>query len=335
MDREQLLALARNVAKGTSVNFGNESMSHEQMKEALIHEIRELMPKNNAYAFEQNKVLIMEILTEIAKEILPRRVNDLMNFAEVKRYNQNEKVKFVKRSGRERAKSFVTRVGLAGVYETFRLDNTEFEVSVTAYGGAGSVSLERMLDGHEDLMEIFEILQEGLEDRVFEEVVGALYSLQATLPTANTHVANAFVSAEMKRLISTARAYGDKVTIFCFPEFASTVMPDPNFISDADKNDYREKGYIGKFAGADVVVIPQTFTDTTNTVKKFDPSKAIIIPSVGGAKEKSVKVAFEGDTLFRSMSEKDWSTTIEGYQKFGVGVLAGNHICIYENTTLK
>ena len=335
LNRQELIELARNVAKRESVTFGNTTLTSEQMNKTLLNELRELMPKGDYYAFEQNKALIMEILTEIVKHSEPRVIKNMLDFAEIKRYGQNEKVKFLSRGGRSRAKRFVTRVGLAGVYEAFRLDTNEFEVQTNAYGGAGSISLERLLDGHETLAEVAEIIAEGISDRIFEEIIAALTSLKSTLPTANVYTHNAFDGAKMRELLMVARAYGEKVQIFCFPEFAATIIPDANFISNKDKEDVRELGYIGRYSGADVIVVPQTFQDDTNSKKVFDPSMALIVPSSGNINEKPIKVALEGDALFRTQDEKDWSTTVESYQKLGVAITAANHICVYENTALR
>lgn len=335
MNRQELLELARNVARKENVSFGDTKLTYEEMTQALVSELRELMPKGDMYSFEKNKVLIMEVLTEIVKASQPRTLKQLENFAEVKTYGQNEKALFVSRAGRVRAKRFVTRVGLAGVYEAFKLDKNEFEVETNAYGGAGNVSLERLLDGHESIAEIAEIVAEGIGDRIFEEIISALTSLKATLPAANVHTHNAFDGAKMRELITVARAYGDKVSIFCFPEFAATIIPDPAFIGDRDKEDMRELGFVGRYAGADVIVIPQSFYDDTNTKKVFNPSMALIIPSGESVNEKPIKIALEGDPLFRTENEKDWSTTVESYQKLGVAVTSANHICVYENTTLR
>ena len=48
------------------------------------------------------------------------------------------------------------------------------------------------------------------------------------------------------------------------------MVPSVNFIGDADKADMRNFGYIGKYMGADVIIIPQSFTDATNTTKVVD-----------------------------------------------------------------
>ena len=71
--------------------------------------------------------------------------------------NKRQKITFKKKLGRARGKSFVTRVGLGGVFETFRLDSTEFTIETEAIGGATAIDFERFLAGQEDLAEQVDI----------------------------------------------------------------------------------------------------------------------------------------------------------------------------------
>ena len=50
------------------------------------------------------------------------------------------------------------------MYETFRLDAEEYEVSAKAVGSAGTIDFERFLDGAESMADIMDIIVEGLED---------------------------------------------------------------------------------------------------------------------------------------------------------------------------
>src|SRR5690606_24829407 len=117
------------------------------------------------------------------------------------------------------------------------------------------------------------------------------------LPAANKHESNSTDGDELKRIIATVKAYGGNANVICTPEFAATITPDTNFIGDADKADMREQGYIGRFAGANVIVLPQSFEDESNTQKVFNPQYAFVVPTGGSADEKIVKVALEGQTI--------------------------------------
>ena len=100
-------------------------------------------------------------------------------------------------------------------------------------------------------------------------------------------------------------------------------------IADADLIDVRERGYIGKFHGVPVVVLPQSYKDETNTTLAINPCFAYVIPS---GKEKIVKVGMEGDSYFREWENRDNSMELQAYEKIGVGIVSTpNYWGIYYN----
>jgi hypothetical protein len=101
-------------------------------------------------------------------------------------------------------------------------------------------------------------------------------------------------------------------------------------VSDKEIDEIRENGYIGKFAGAPVVVIPNSFEDENNDKLVFDPRFAYVIPA---GKEKIVKVALVGQTIIDEWKNTDRSMEIQGYKKIGVGIVsAPNYWGIYYNS---
>ena len=143
----------------------------------------------------------------------------------------------------------------------------------------------------------------------------------------------------MKKLCNTVAPYGSPI-IYCTPEFAAVMVNalvyDANNIklSDVDMAEVRERGYIGKFYGTPVVVMPQSWTDETNTKLQFNPAFAYVLPA---GKEKIIKMAFEGSPYFREWDdhEGDNQFTLQGYVKVGVGLFTTpNYWGIYYNAAL-
>lgn len=141
----------------------------------------------------------------------------------------------------------------------------------------------------------------------------------------------------MHELVNTVSAYG-KPIIITSPQFAAKMA---NFITYPNANpnlpnqdlvDIRENGYIGKFRGTSVVVLPQSFEDETNTKFVINPKVAYVIPA---GKEKIVKVAFEGDTIVDEWKNRDRSMEIQAYRKVGVGIVGNPHYWgIAQNTSI-
>lgn len=275
--------------------------------------------------FQRNKIDVFEVLSETIDEILPQRVEAVIGmFAETRFLNQGQRAEFKIKRGKQRAKQFVTRSTESGVYETFRLDREKFDLYPKAYGGAGIIDFERYLDGAEDIMDIYEVIMDGLTEVVFTEVQTALIAswTDTGRPAANKVYANSFDIAKMQALCNTVSAYGSPV-IYCTPQFAAEMSNAVTYsstvkIPDQDVIEIRDRGYVGKFHGVPIVVLPQSFTDDTNSKFTFNPRFAFVIPA---GQEKIVKVAFEGDTIVKSVDNQDNSMELQAYKKLAVGIV--------------
>ena len=331
MNIAELKELALHSARGTAPA----TFSAENVNAAFTDGLKELA--SNYYEFMENRYTIYSILTETVDDIVPNKVIDAVGiFAEVRTAKQGEKVLFKTKLGKQRAKKFLTRVGLSGVYETFRLDYDYLELSSFTYGGAGIIDFERYLDGLEDIADIYEVILDGMVTAIFKEIQGCLNSVWEGLGhlSRNRQRSNVFDGQKMAELIQVVKAYGNPV-IYCSPQFASMMInviatPDEKYhVGEQDLNDVREYGYVGKFAGTPVVVIPNSFEDESNEKLVFDPRFAYVIPA---GKEKIIKVALVGQTIIDEWKNTDRSMEIQGYKKIGVGLVsAPNYWGIYLN----
>lgn len=329
--KELMLATAK-ASKNAPIaySFGGVDYSYDNLNEALRTELKELASTYSLY--RDNKNTIFALIEETIDDILPKKVLEQYGmFAEVKTFAQGEKPVFNRKEGRKRAKQFVTRVGLAGIYEVFKLDKSTFEVETSAIGGAAQIGFEEFLDGKVDFAEVTEIIMEGIDECVYSEIANALISGINQLPRANQTSIAGFQAAEMDKLIAVARAYGDPV-VYCTYEFAATMLPDQAWASNEMKNELGSNGYLANYKGAKVIVLPQSFEDETNSTKVIDPSYAWIIPT--GGNDKPVRIAFEGETIVDEYVNKDRSREIQVYKKVGVAAMLTNNICSYRNTSL-
>jgi len=339
LNKEQLIALARANAKASlnpsqTYSFEGENLTSDALNKTFIKELNGLgaTPQD----FRENKNLIYTLLEVGLTEVLPVKVlQSYGQFADVKTFAQGTrpvyKVK-ISEASKKRAKQFVTRVGLAGRYEVFKLDGYSMEVPTAAYGGAARIEWEEMLDGRMTLNDYYSLVLEGLDEAVYREIAKALLAAVEDIKAVNKVVYNAFDADAMDKLLTIADAYG-KATIYCTFEFAATMIPASSAVwSESMKEQIWNNGYFTTYKGHQVIILPQSFTDETNTEKVIDPSYAWIIPT--GA-EKPVKVAFEGSAQVKSFDNRDWSTEIQTYQKLGVGTYMINPgICVYQNTSL-
>lgn len=315
--------------------------SVQECTEAFKGEIAENFGCKTIADFMRVKPDVFQILQEIADEYLPKRLNETLGkFAEIRQIEQGTKYEFKITKGKLRGKSFVTQVAPSGQYETFRLDKTSFTVPVKAYGGAAIMEWERFLNGDENLVELIQIIAEGIEDRIYEQIQGMLKGMltDSRMPSANKYTDTKFDPTEMDKLIAVVRAYGSPA-IWCTPEFASTMTNQVSFtsatptISELDLADIRNQGFIGRYKGVPVIVMPQSFADEQNTIKVMDPQMAYIIPQ---GDENIVRIILEGYTQINEFENRDWSSEIQMYKKAGLAIVTNpNYWAIYQNTNIQ
>lgn len=340
LDRKNLVSLMKTVAKAdpsapTAYSFNGQSLSYEAMNQTLRNELNELAGTYSLY--RENKNLIFSMIEETLDEVLPKKViQQYDQFAEVKTFAQGDKPIFRRPlANRNRAKQFITRVGLAGMYEVFKLGPTEaesFEVRTSAIGGAAQIGFEEFLDGRVDFAEVTKIIMDGMDELIYKEIASALKASINQLPPANRVAANGFDEAAMDRLITIAAAYGTP-TIYCTYEFAVRMIPQEAWrYTEAMKTELWNTGRLANYKGTKVIILEQGFEDETNTRKCIDPGYAWIIPT--GADGKPVKVAFEGGTIVDEFNNYDRSREIQVYKKVGVTCILANNICAYCDTSL-
>ena len=337
LQKTELVKLAKIVANANpssqvAYSWGEDKFSYADLNETLRSELKEIAGTYQLY--RENKNLVFSLIEETIDDVLPRKVMEQYGqFAEVKTFAQGDKPVFTQRiteAAKRRAKQFITKVGLAGIYEVFKLDGKTFEVPTSAFGGAAQIGFEEFLDGRVDFADVLDIVMEGLDRCVYIEIERALKGAIVNLPTANQTNQTNFNEVEMDKLIAIADSYGHS-TIYCTYEFAATMVPEEGWRSNDMKNQRWNNGYLANYKGHSVIVLPQSFEDETNSVKVIDPSYAWVIPT--GA-SKPVRIALEGGTIVNEYVNRDLSREVQVYKKLGVAAIITNNICVYRNTSL-
>ena len=337
LDFKDMLSLAKTVAKAnplapTAFSYGDKNYQYGEMQETLRNEFKELAGTYSLY--RENKNTIFSLLEQTIDDVLPQRVlEQYSQFADIKTFNQGDKPIFTQKittASRRRAKQFIGKVGLAGLYEVFKLDGQSYEVTTNAIGGAAQIGFEEWLDGRVDFADVLDVVMEGLDECIYIEIEKQLHGAISNIQPANFATDNAFVEAKMDKLISIADSYG-KSAIYCTYEFAATMVPSTGWVSDEMRNQKWNNGYLANYKGHQVIVLPQSYEDETNAIKVINPAYAYIIP-VGA--EKPVKIAFEGQTIVDEFTNYDRSREVQIYKKVGVRAIFSNAICVYENKSL-
>jgi hypothetical protein len=310
-------------------SLGGKDVSYDALNATLQKNINEIA--GTPQLFRENKNTVFALIEQTLNTVMPKNVLDTYGmFAEVQTVPQGDKIVFSRKIGDMRAKQFITRVALAGRYEVFELAEEKFEIQTTAYGGAARIGIEEFLDGRVQWSDYLNIINEGMSEAVYKEIAKALIEAIAKFPATNKVAAAAFDEGQFDRLLSTVSVYGAPV-IYCTLEAAMTLLPANTWISDGMRDERWQRGYFTNYKGTPVVVLPQSFTDETNATKVIDPAYIYIFPTTNN---KPIKIVFEGQTLVKEFENRDWSTELQTYQKFGVGVLTTNNLAVFKNTSL-
>ena len=336
LEMNQLKALAKAAAEAnrsaaTCYSVNGENLSVSAINDTLRDQFNEIAGTYNLY--RENKTKVYSLVETLLDDILPTKVlQRYADFAETQTFAQGTKPVFIRKTGKMRAKQFITKVGLAGRYEVFALGEKSFEVATSAIGGAAAIGFEEFLDGRVDWAELVNIVLEGMDELILREIAKALMASIEQLPAANRIAATGFDEDGMDRLVSVVSAYGTPV-IYCTREFAVKMVPQAGWISDNMRDERWANGFLANYKGVRVVLLPQSFEDETNATKVIDPGYAWIMPT--GSNEKPVKIAFEGSAHMREVENDDWSREMQVYQKVGVGVMFTNNMASYVDESLK
>ena len=336
LEMNQLKALAKAAAEAnrsaaTCYSVNGENLSVSAINDTLRDQFNEIAGTYNLY--RENKTKVYSLVEALLDDILPTKVlQRYADFADTQTFAQGTKPVFIRKTGKMRAKQFITKVGLAGRYEVFALGEKSFEVATSAIGGAAAIGFEEFLDGRVDWAELVNIVLEGMDELILREIATALMASIEQLPAANRVAATGFDETGMDRLVSVVSAYGTPV-IYCTREFAVKMVPKEGWISDSMRDERWANGFLANYKGVRVVLLPQSFEDETNATKVIDPGYAWIMPT--GSNEKPVKIAFEGSAHMREVENDDWSREMQVYQKVGVGVMFTNNMASYVDESLK
>lgn len=316
----------------------------EDVREAFADELRKVVGSFNS--FQKNKYDFFEIVMKEVDDIVPPRLTSAVGpFSNVHIVPFNQKVVIKKRKGKNRARLFVTRAAVMGVYRTFRLDNDTYSVDTFSIGAGVSIDWQRMLDAADDLADLVNVISESMVDYTYMEIQKALRAaFDVNAPAANRVSANTFEPEGMLKLVRTASNYAggtpsaSRAIIFAPPEFIDAMGPDAIVPGTAayqgiyhpdDIDSIHKQGRIKLFRGTPVIEIPQSFVDENNVETWIDPQLAYVLPTGG---QKVVDVVYEGTTQVYDHVNRDQSVEIMYNRLLGVSIATFHNWGIYKNT---
>lgn len=343
MKKEELIKLAKAIRsnnKEFKLNFSEGGVEQQitLTPEAMNNTLRKelfAMANSSSTNFERYKLDLFDLITESVDVKMPKDIERYFEgYAQVRNYGRQDKPEITlnKMNKYTRERAMVTQVTSAGVYEVFKLPKEGVvQVNMKTLGGGAQISFEDFYSGRIDWNELINIIELGIGDRIYDEIMKSFEVITSRLPEANISESANFDPKGLEKVLDTVSAYGAPV-IFCTKAFARLITEGTDWASEKEKEERRNVGYLADYKDAKIVILPQTFTDETNTTKKTDDSIAYVLPSGG---EKPIQVCMQGQLEVKDVDNSDWSKEIHAFKRAGIVTLTGNSIGKVVITSLK
>jgi hypothetical protein len=334
--REEVKALVMAAAKPEAgLNFADVQSA---AKNALNAYFQEIAGGDSIRALRYNSREIFAIIDEVIDEVVPAQIQDMTaQFAEVRRFARNEKVEFViptTYGSTRRQYTAVRRSARGGVYRAYRLDGKVLDMEMYPWAVAYAVTLEDLLTGQRTIAELLSIITNAWVERIFRDVVDALFTAAAAAPAPNQNTGSNFSPADLDDIIEVIGAYGNPF-IFGFRKSVAKIinvtLTNAGGAVMADLDDIRRQGFVQIYKGIPVVMMPDYFINVDNAPFVFEDYRDTLL--VLPANERPVKVAFKGEGYTQEIQQATGGVEYQNHQIVGMTVLFNNHIGSYEFTS--
>lgn len=310
--------------------FSTEGVDVDAVNVAFCEQIKEIT--KDYRTFKQHKQELFSIIEENIDIVLPNMVLDALGeLAEIKNLANGDKPRFLVEKNKGGIKNSVTEVGLGGNFKRYKMDKGYIEPAMKAYGTATSIELEELRAGLLNWAAWKQEVAEGIAENIQRKAYEGIQAAVAKMPARQKESASGFDEAKFDKLLAMAKSYGSDVKIICTEMFAQKLPIDTySQVALQDKRDY---GYVRKYKGANVQIIPNALKDNTSEEFQIDNSRAYIIPTAKNAK--IVKVVLEGQSEMDEFKDQDTKETVyQVYDKAGVAIVNVPYLFSYEDTSL-
>lgn len=332
--RTELLTVFKSAMKPNLAQFSQASADN-----AAINAILETYNLKDATSREilARQPEVFAIMEEAIEELLPAAVEDIMgDYAETKVFARDAEPLFtVSRVGKTRARMSIVEGARGGIYKARRLDNKNMTVPVKVMTVGTFITLEEILLNKVSLADLMANITQGFVEQIYIKTVEAMRTAKTLAPAANIKSGNGVQFDSLDSLIRIAAAYGSPVII----GFRSAVAKLNNAtgwtgvtatLPDADKDDVRNRGFVGIYRGTPVVELPNYLIDETNSGFVFGEGDLFVLTTEG----RPVKIAMKGDLHIEETAHPTGSREQNAHRLVGVGLLMANNVCVYTDTSI-
>lgn len=314
------------------IEFSQEGIDEDAVREAFNKQVNELTKDHRT--LRKNQQEVFSIIEEGVDEELPKNVlNGFGDLVELKIKSNGDKPRFLVEKNKGGIKNSVTEIGLGGRVKRYKKESGYIEPQMKAYGTATSIELEELRSGMMNWADFKTEVADGIAQNILIAANKGLQTAIAKMPARQKDSSSSFDATKFDKLLAMAKSYAPngKVKIVCTELFAQTIPFDTYF--QVDSQDKRDFGYVRKYKGAEVQVVPNALKDNISTEWQLDNKNAYIMPV--GKNGKIVKVVIEGQSEMREVDDQDTDEKVyQIYDRAGVVVVTLPNVFVYTNTAL-
>jgi hypothetical protein len=203
-----------------------------------------------------------------------------------------------------------------------RIIDKNFNIPTVAKGIKFFDELENLISGKIDFAKLSEKASDAMANYVGQLIADTILGSYSAVGSSYK-VTGSWDSTSFNNIIEHVKAANnsDAVQVFGTSTALSNIT-DAFGYSDNAKDQANSWGYYGQFRGSKLIALPQAYRASTTSFA-VDTNHLIILP-VGNAKEKIVKVLFEGAPIVNmtdAMTRNDMQTEIMFQRRIGAGAI--------------
>lgn len=304
------------------------------IKEQYKAEVNKFFTGKNWYRdFQDNQRAMFRILEESIEADLPKEVMDKIGmFANVMVLEPGDTKEYTFKRNKGNIRKTVVEVAKGGRLKHYKMDKGSMKITTHAVGTAVGIEKDELRRKFLDFNEFKDEAQQGIQDRIYEDVHIALKGVIDGLPAANKSSASGFDKEAFDDLIAKAKSYGDEVKIICTERFASTIEFPAN--DQQSIAEVRTNGHVKMYKGCPIHILPNSIKAPYSSEWVFSNETAFFIPTAKD--EKFLQVALEGTTSIKEKEDDDTDESIfEVTADIGViCIVPPPYLYAYTNTKL-
>lgn len=232
-------------------------------------------------------------------DLKSKETNLLKSVADIRKIPESSEAAFRTRLGN--VKAYTQAKGATTVRST--IGSKQIVIDTQEISVRPTINLMDLRAGYLKMSDLVREAKDQMVAREYALVQDTLNSAMSVWAAPYKGVGTGVVKATLDPMVQfwlrTGRVtiLGDIEIISKLTELTGFTAASPSQWSDSIINEHNNKGYIGKYIGADVVALTNPYLNEYTTTPAFDTNKLYILPSAASADMRPLKLVYQGGIM--------------------------------------